>query len=402
MYFKKISKIKFYTLLSFTIFICIQLYLNSTVSAFPFSPTKDSNIGNGKVDDLTLKNEIENIYNKRSLALVNGDLPSIATCFDTSQKHGKWALEHEVKRAKYLKDWSDKRGIKFTDIKSTVRLKKVYSRKNNIKVALEESYNFNYIYEKDVTPVTNSFGVGIRHTLNLIHRNNNFLIYNDWYTDCFEDGLLAYSGNIEEIKNTECIYDVSSLAKPDTPINTKERYNRIKAVEYADKYCGAAFGSGNNFKYNKKYKDFTGIGGDCTNFASQVIGDKEGGGLKFDRTWYCSYAKYGDSSGSSAWVNADDFKSYLLYSGKGHLIKRGNFKDLITPGNDSLAPVQKLQLGDLVCYAKKSNMDHFAIITSFDSHGYPLVNSHTTDRYHVPWDLGWGNKNIFFHLIHIR
>ncbi len=401
MHFKKIGKIKLCALLLFTIFMSIQLCLGSIVNAFPSLPTKDFNM-DGKVDDLTLKNEIENIYNKRSLALTNGDLPSIASCFDSSQKYGKWALEHEVKRAKYLKDWSSKRGIKFTDIKSTVRIKKVYSRKKNIKVALEESYKFDYIYEKDVTPVTNSFGVGIRHTLSLTKKDNNFLIYNDWYTDCFEDALLAYSGDIEEIKVGECIYDVSSLAKPDTPINEKERYHRLKAVEYADKYCGAAWGSGNDFKYNKKYKDFTGIGGDCTNFASQVIGDKEAGNLKFDGTWHCSYSKFGASSGSSAWVNADSFKSYLLYSGKGHLIKRGPFEALITPGTDSLAPVQKLQLGDLVCYAKKSNMDHFAVITSFDSHGYPLVNSHTTDRYHVPWDLGWGDKNIFFHLIHVR
>ncbi|NMM62714.1 hypothetical protein HBE96_08395 [Clostridium sp. P21] len=40
-------------------------------------------------------------------------------------------------------------------------------------------------------------------------------------------------------------------------------------------------------------------------------------------------------------------------------------------------------------------MDHFAVITSFDSKGYPLVNPHITDRYHFSWNLGLGNKNIF-------
>lgn len=37
-----------------------------------------------------------------------------------------------------------------------------------------------------------------------------------------------------------------------------------------------------------------------------------------------------------------------------------------------------------------------------DSHGYLLVNSHTTDRYHIPWNLGWGDNQIRFFLIHIN
>ncbi|WP_443662559.1 amidase domain-containing protein, partial [Clostridium sp.] len=32
----------------------------------------------------------------------------------------------------------------------------------------------------------------------------------------------------------------------------------------------------------------------------------------------------------------------------------------------------------------------------------PLVNTHTIDRYRVPWDLGWGDKNINFYLIHVK
>lgn len=59
---------------------------------------------------------------------------------------------------------------------------------------------------------------------------------------------------------------------------------------------------------------------------SQSIGDKEGGGLRFDSTW-----KYEGASGTSAWVN-----------------------------------------------------------------------THTSDRYHMPWDLGWGDKNISFYLIHLK
>ena len=39
-------------------------------------------------------------------------------------------------------------------------------------------------------------------------------------------------------------------------------YNRERAVEYAHKWA---------FSRNPRYYDFQNIGGDCTNFASQVI-----------------------------------------------------------------------------------------------------------------------------------
>lgn len=361
-------------------------------------------------DENELKIAIEDIYNKRSSAFVTGDLLSLKPYFDTSQKYGTWALEHEAKRVKYLHDWSKERGMKFTNVQSTIRIKKIYPGIKLVKLALEESYKFDYIYPEDEAPVTNSFGVGIRHTLSLIKNNDKWLIYNDWYTDCFEDALQAYSGDIKDNIGqsspsnppTKKI-DHTSAFESLTQTYKKYYYDRDKAAAYADKYCGAAWGSSNNFKYNKKYRDFNGIGGDCTNFASQVLGDKEGGGIPMDSTWRCEYSRWGNSQGTSAWVNADGLKNYLVHSGKGSVIKRGTFKELTAPLPDSQTGiVGKLQLADLVCYEKKGNIDHFGVVTGWDSHGYPLINSHTTDRYHVPWDLGWGDKGIRFFLIHIN
>lgn len=350
-----------------------------------------------------IKIELENIYNLRSNCFVTGDLSMLQNLYDTSSKYGKWALEHEVKRVKYLKNWASAREMKFTEIKSEIRINKIYSSsEKNIRLNLEETYNYNYIYNNDASPVTNSFGVGLRHTVTMKKINEKWVIYNDWYTDCFEDALAAYSGDINSNMENPLILKIANFPKS-FDINYNGKYDRMKAVEYADKYCGAANGTGNNFKYNNKYKDFTGIGGDCTNFASQILGDKEAGALKYDGTWFCNYYKYGNSQGSSAWVNADSFKNYLIYSGKGKILHKGTFNDLALPKeNSNCAAVQELDLGDLVCYAKKGDMNHFAVITAWDSHGYPLVNSHTTDRYHVPWDLGWGDKDITFYLLHIR
>lgn len=348
-----------------------------------------------KYSDEELKTIIETLYNHRSSAFVSGDFSVLEDDFDISSKQGLWAKEHEIKRIKYLMNWSADRGIRFTNVTSTVRLKKVFESADPLKIALEETYKFEYVYPKDSITVTNSFGVGIRHSLGLINKDGKFKISHDRYTDCFEDALMVYNPSIDGIDtNPEPIFKFNFRIRGSDYVPESGRYNRVKAAEYADKFCGAANVEGNNFKYNKKYSDFNGVGGDCTNFASQVLGDPDGGGLKQDNRWH---------KGSSAWTNADGFKQYLISSGKGREIKGGTFKELALPQiNYPNGIVDKLDLGDLICYAKGKSMDHFAVITGWDSHGYPLVNSHTTDRYHVPWDLGWGDKNICFHLIHVK
>ncbi|WP_315114770.1 amidase domain-containing protein [uncultured Clostridium sp.] len=346
---------------------------------------------------------IENIYNKRSEVFINGDLSSLPQYFDTSQKYGKWALENEVRRVKYLRHWGHQRGIVFTDINSKVILNKVTKTDSGVKLSLKEICKFSYVYKDDQTPITNNFAVGLRHNVHIINKDDKWVIRTDWYTDCFGDALKAYTGDpVEMDLSGEKVYSLPNCPKV-IDYDTSKKYNRKKAVEYADKYSGASLEEGTDYKYNKKYKDFNGIGGDCTNYVSQVLGDKEAGELKSDGTWYCAYNKFGGSEGSKAWVNADAFKNYLIYSGKGALIKKGTFEKLIVPDEKfPCGAVGKLEPGDLVCYALGNDIDHFAVVTAFDSHGYPLINSHTTDRYHVPWDLGWGDKNVYFHLIHIR
>lgn len=365
------------------------------------SKKHNSELKSNNKDEENIKDVIENLYNKRSSAFITGDLESLKELFDTSKNVGRWSLEHEIQRVKYLRHWAYRRGIEFKNVNSKVLLRKKSPSNNRIRLTLKEIYKFDYVYKEDEDPLTNSFGVGILHNVTLIKKDDKYVIASDWYTDCFEDALKAYSGEITPWDFSKD--EVFNL--PNTPKEIQDsyegRYNRIGAIEYADKYCGASLKDTVNYKYNKKYMNFNGSGGDCTNFASQVL--REGGGLKFDGSWRCEYPKYGRAQGTHAWVNADGFRNYLLYSGKGRLIRRGTFKQLALPNeSNTTGYVGKLELGDLVCYAKGHNIDHFAIVTAWDSHGYPLINSHTTDRYHVPWDLGWGDKNIYFHLIHVR
>lgn len=351
-------------------------------------------------DDEIYQKTIEQIYSHRNKAFLTGDTENLENYYYTEQNVGLWSYEHEIRRIKYLRNWAEEKGIKFVDINSDVNIKKISSKKDKKNIFLEESYKFDYIYP-DEPDIINSFGVGMRHTVNLIEKDNSWIIYNDWYTDCFEDALTA--SNIYDEPNIIFTSNTSNLETSNSTLG-KQSYNRAKAIEYANKYCGLAWGNSNNFKYNKKYTNYEGAGGDCTNFTSQVLGDKEeGGSLPFDSAWYCKYKKNSRAIGSTAWVNASSFKNYILYSGKGALIKKGNYKEVTSPTeNNPEGAINKIMPGDLIAYEKKGKIEHFSIVTDTDSKGYPLVNSHTTDRYHVPWDLGWNTKNIKFNLIHIR
>ncbi|MFX0548583.1 amidase domain-containing protein [Hathewaya histolytica] len=353
---------------------------------------------------------IHSFFYTKNQTFFSSDLKPIKEFYDTTQNHGKYSLDHEIRRFRYLRDWASERGIRFIEISSKPSIKKITDKGNIANIRVDEEYIFKYVYEGEENPKENQFGVALFHNLRLKKVNKSFKICNDYYLDCFEDGLKAYNIDLKENtlpKPKPQKYDFTKLPKKDIPEYKevkKGSYNRLKAVEYADRYCGVTWATGNKTpKYNKKYKNFTGIGGNCTNYISQCLGDSDGGGLRHGSGWHSINVPNSGTEGSAAWVNADAFKNHLLYSGKGRLVKKGSFNDLIKISEDNTNPYfEKLELGDIIAYAKKNDIDHNAIITNFDSHGYPMINSHTVDRYHVPFDLGWGDKDIYFHLIHMK
>jgi hypothetical protein len=163
---------------------------------------------------------------------------------------------------------------------------------------------------------------------------------------------------------------------------------RQDTVSYANKYSGAANEVLYGFTYNRKYRDFNPQGGDCANFASQML--FEGGKFKKNRAW-----NYNATGGTKAWLNAHGFKDYWVGSGRASVIARGNY-DSVYKASYKLLP------GDFVAYEKDGRITHISMVTGADFRGYALVNCHNTDRHRVPWDLGWSNKNIKFWLVNIH
>ena len=139
-------------------------------------------------------------------------------------------------------------------------------------------------------------------------------------------------------------------------------YNREAAVEYARRW---AFGR------NPRYYDFSRIGGDCTNFASQCLFAGVGI-MNFtpDIGWY--YRSENDRA--AAWTGVEYFYRFLTQ----------NAVSPIGTGAGPFAeeqPIDGLQIGDFVQFGRSTgDFYHTPIIVGF-SGGEPLLAAHTYDAY---------------------
>lgn len=323
--------------------------------------------------------EVRSMFQNRNIAIINGDVDLIKSMYDTNTKYGTWAYEYELRKVKYLHNWEKKQGAKFVEINPTLVFRSIKDKGDRISINLVCSTEYKYVYEGQPDEV-NKFRIGTYHVLDLVEQDEDWIIGKEWYKDPFGDSLNLEridSGSIREFILAQTLRDLSGI---------NER--RIAAVEYADMYCGAASEEQFGFKYNKKYRNYNAQGGDCANFASQIL--HEGG--KFRKTGSWSYDKNG---ASRAWVNADGFKSYMLNSGRASLIAYGSYEKVYKAS-------YKLLPGDFVAYEKKGDITHISVVTGADSKGYSLVSCHNTDRNKVPWDLGWSNSSIRYYLVRVH
>lgn len=322
---------------------------------------------------------IQDLFKNRNIAILNNDLEELKKFYDLQKKPSLWAYESESKKVEYLNNWSQKQGVVFNDIKSKIQVKKAKEREKDLYgIICTVSTEFTYYYLNDPLK-TNTFRLGTYHYLNLKDENGRYIITKEWYTDPFADSL-----DLNNIKSDEIKSYILNRTSPDYTPDERTQ----KAIDYAHQYCGAAADDELGFNYNKKYTDFNPQGGDCANFASQIL--HEGGGFKKNSTW-----NYSGKEGSKAWVNAQAFKNYMVHSGRASYIAKGKYSEIYKEAYN-------LRPGDFVAYEKNGRITHISTVTGLDSKGYPLVTCHNTDRLLVPFDLGWSNDNIRFHLIDVH
>jgi hypothetical protein len=333
---------------------------------------------------------LKRIFTERAHSLVDRQTQRLKDYYLTDQATGNNAYLNEQKRSRYVNAWAGKRSLKLSKAQSSIRIIRLHSNEETAKVSLVQSLKLSYVYLNEIIP-EQAFGIGTRHFMTLKKIKGNWKIAREWYLDPLDE-------NPDKIADSPD--GLAPSVKPAETGSRSKHYNRSQAVAYADKYAGTAWGAGNKHRYNQKYLDYTGKGGDCTNFASQVIGDpEEGGGLGMQSGWRYFYR----SGGTKTWVQTDSFRNFLLHSGYGSMIAKGDYKSIVSPNKRyAKGAISQLQAGDLIGYILHHNdTDHFSVITGFDEYGYPLVNSHTADRYRVPFDLGW-DENTIYELIHMR
>jgi len=321
---------------------------------------------------------VNEIFLIRNTCVLNQDFDTLETIYLTDERNGRWAYENERTRSRYLRDWSNKQGVDCIGIESTIVIKRIREVGRGYAFYILSSDTYTYIYRDDPDTV-NTFRLGTYHSLDLIPAGNAWIISREWYDDPLTDRMDtdAISGEITACITSRSPKDISDLSQ-----------ERVSAVRYADAYCGAASDGRNGYRYNTKYTDYNPLGGDCANFASQIY--HEGGGLPKNAAW-----NFKNGKGSRAWVNAQGFKDYMLYSGRASVIATGKYATVYQQSYELLP-------GDFIAYIKKGKVVHISVITGLDSKGYPLVNSHNAERYRVPWDVGWSGDGVCFYLIRVH
>ena len=143
-------------------------------------------------------------------------------------------------------------------------------------------------------------------------------------------------------------------------------YDRAAAVAYARKWA---------FSRNPNYYNINGLGGDCTNFASQCLF----AGAPFQNAtptfgWFYRSLQ----NRAPAWTGVEFFYRFLIDNAKGAGIGdgRGPFAEEI--------PFSQLREGDFVQFGKTTgDFYHTPIIVGF-SNGVPLVAAHSNDAFNRP------------------
>lgn len=317
-----------------------------------------------------------NMLRQRFETLLDGNTDRLRANYELDAVSGEWAWEKELARARYLRTWLAERGRALTGARAWFEIDDVSSHSpDRFRLEITEHALYQYVRLGAAPGPDHLLGSRTVHVLEVVRRGVRWQIEYDWYLDPLGDG----SG--EPSRGAAAAGDPPRLGA------TAQRYDREKAVAYAVAHSGVRSVPGGG-RYNKAYQVYSYEGGDCANFASQVLST---GGLTQGYGWFH------DRDGSVAWTCSGDLVWYLLASGRGRAVFRGQFAEAILPSAESpRGPIGLLEPGDMIGYETEGQISHVAVIVDFDPSGWPVIASHTADRLFFPWDLGWDGDTVFW------
>lgn len=154
-------------------------------------------------------------------------------------------------------------------------------------------------------------------------------------------------------------------------------YQRTAAVAYARRW---AFGR------NPDFYDFSRIGGDCTNFASQCI-YAGAGVMNFTPTFGWFYRSANDRTPS--WTGVEYLYNFLVNNGG------------VGPYAKEVPP-EELEIGDIVQLGRATgDFYHSPVVVGF-SRGRILVAAHSYDAFDKPLDSYFFERVRGIHILGVR
>ena len=192
------------------------------------------------------------------------------------------------------------------------------------------------------------FGSRTVHVIEIVLSDGRWKIRKDWYMDPLGDDVsepaqpvsMSLNHGIHGRVGMEIWEDSFSMSpvtyRPITAaaqdygilealnslkVSGRAAFDRDKALDYAVKHSGVrALPDGG--RYNSKYRVYTFIGGDCANFASQVL---HAGGIPQGQGWH--YTKEG-STASVSYTHLDVYKRQESASQACYSAKRFNWQHI--------------------------------------------------------------------------
>ena len=258
----------------------------------------------------------------------------------------------------------------YVDIKYKVI---IYNTNNDIKV---------------LSGMCNGLSAGTLYPENIIKSAGDLKVI-DWEYDSKEKNQLFNSDNYVEVLDY-ANYDYKETKENLLNWYQEEMYSTEQGNEEVDELDISIFRAPNwNFfssseksemtqyqknhynNYNRSYADFTGVGGDCTNYASQILraggsafNSSSSSGIMGDSYWY-----YRDSSNrSTSWTASRNLKNFLLRS-----------VNTLGPKATTVSKYGDLDVGSIVFLTRSGTPYHSIIVA--ESGGDPMVSAHTSDYY---------------------
>ena len=272
---------------------------------------------------------------------------------------------YELYRMMYELQRAKKKGLGIEDFIFKLEYLDLRIKHHAAEVKLSEN---NYVIYHAL-PDTVSRLRGQAHELILRKNNSGWKIVSDITLDLVTEAAKKSKKSLkqfleETLKHPP--YDVGekNSIKRVIPL-TRSYYDRQAAVSYAHQWA---------LRYNPAYGNFTEYGGDCTNFASQVI---HAGGKPMDYSGPHKWFYQSLNNRTPSWAGVDEIYSYLSKNTSGGASARVVSLNEVKPGD-----IVQLDFDDATW-----DYNHSPVVVKVMEVGNPskiLVSAHTINRDNYP------------------